>query len=348
MTHTNDNMKKILFMLAVVATLASCKKNSEEIIEPPKPLSPDIDLAINGATKESQALYPSSSTFNYLGYGYDVTENFNSEASIRASVVDMPSFDADPLHSVNLSRGTESSWTTLVANNAVDLSEKLSNSFMETKGLMLFGQILNEAFPVNDTKDSKYVYAYYSYYMIRKRHRFYYDQSVNGFLTNGFKQDINLLSAENLITKYGTHVLVGVKVGAKFDVMYQAIAAEGDRQKISMEGQRYALKNTFGLPSGYLDDVNLADLNANSAAKVYYTSVGGDIQRLKTQTAGKKVIVNISNWVSSTTEDKARFIGALDEGIVPIYSFINDATKKAQVKAYFDQYLVAKTVRLAN
>ncbi|MFC3562555.1 MAC/perforin domain-containing protein [Pedobacter jamesrossensis] len=341
-------MKKTLLTLAVLVLLASCKKNSDEIIEPIKPLSPDIPLAVTGATKETEAIYPSSTLYNYLGYGYDATENFNSESSIRANVVDMPGFDADPLHTVSLNLGTKSSWTTIVAKNAVDLSEKFSNSHKETKGLRLFANTLIEAFPGAAVTDKKYIYGYYSFYMIRKTLRFYYDQSVNNFLSNQFKQDVNLLNAENLIKKYGTHILIGLNVGAKFDVIYQAEALGENKEEISNEGFNYALKRAFGLFSGSLDDVKLINLHKNSSAKVYYSSIGGDIRKLETQKINDRTFLNISNWVSTTTEDKARFMGVLNEGLVPIYNFIDDKVKKAEVKAYLEQYFAVKAMKLTN
>ncbi|MGY0038246.1 MAC/perforin domain-containing protein [Pedobacter sp. NJ-S-72] len=66
---------------------------------------------------------------------------------------------------------------------------------------------------------------------------------------------MTLLSAQELVHKYGTHVLAGVEMGSKFDVIYQAEAPEVNRASIIVEGLRYALKQTFGLMSGYLDDV---------------------------------------------------------------------------------------------
>ncbi|WP_231464978.1 MAC/perforin domain-containing protein [Pedobacter sp. Leaf132] len=341
-------MKKLLFALAVSAALISCKKDVEEIITPVEKLSPDIPLTITGSTVEPKLLYQPSATYNYLGYGYDVTENFDSETSIRANVVDIPRFDASPMHTVSLSRGTKFSWKTLIAKDAVDLSEQFSNYYTETKGLKIFGNTVNEAFPASTTANVNFVYGYYSNYMIRKNFRFYYDKSVNNFITNQFKQDLNSLDAENLIKKYGTHVLIGVNIGAKFDVIYQAVSRGGDRQKISMEGQRYAMKNTFGLPTGNLDDIDLQNLNANSFAKVYYTSTGGDMKLLKEQTFSKKVFLNISDWLNSRTEERARFIGASEDGFRPIYYFIDDASKKAKVMAYFDQYVATNSVKLTN
>ncbi len=344
-------MKKTILALAIMATLAACKKNPKEIPNPvpEEKLSPDIAFTVKGATQDTQPLYPSSETFNFLGFGYDVTDKFNDQASVRASVVDIPAYDADGAYNVVFIRGTQSSWRTTQAQSAVDLSTKLSDSYNATKGLKLFGNTINQAFPETDATDKKYVYGHYSYYMIWKLYKFYYDQSVNKFLTADFKRDITLLTAQDLINKYGTHVLTNIKIGSKFDVVYQAEAPQNERRgAIIMEGLRYTLKRTFGLPTGYLDEPILRNLNDNTSAQIYYSSTGGDITKLKRETVNNSVIVNLNNWVASTTEDKATFIGASDDGLVPIYNFIDDAAKKAEVKAYLDQYYSAKTVKLTN
>lgn len=344
-------MKRTILALAFMATLAACKKNPEEIPNPvpEEKLSPDIAFTVKGATQDTQPLYPSSETFNFLGFGYDVTDKFNDHASIRASVVDIPAYAASGSSRVNLNRSTEGSWTTIQAKNADDLSRKFSNSFDVTKGLKLFGNTIDKTFAGTVTTDKKYVYGYYSYYMIWKRYKFYYDQPVNNYLTASFKNDITLLSAQELVNKYGTHVLTNIKIGSKFDVVYQAEAPENDRREaIIMEGFRYTLKRTFGLPTGYLDEPNLRDLNNNTSAQIYYSSTGGDISKLKTETINNRLILNLNNWVASTTEDKARFIGASDNGLEPLYSFIDDSIKKAEVKSYIDQYFAAKAVKLTN
>ncbi|MES2448168.1 MAG: MAC/perforin domain-containing protein [Bacteroidota bacterium] len=341
-------MKKNLLLLAFVATLVSCTKNQNENAFPEEKLSADIDLVVKGATQEVKPLYPSSDVYNFLGYGYDVTDKFVDEVSVRASVLNVTAYAATGTNRINMPRSSESSWKNVIGKDAANLSERLSNMFEATRGFKVFGNTIQSSFPTSNFANSNYVYAYYSYYMIRKRFEFYYESALNDFITNDFRTDISKLDAEQLVKKYGTHVLRNISVGAKFDVVYQANATEGDKENISMEGQRYALKNTFGLMTGYLDPVNLKNLNANSSAKIYYSSIGGDLNKLKTETINNRLVLNISNWVSSTTEEKARFMGIASDGLVPLYHFISDNNKKAEVKQYIEQYIDSKEVKLTK
>ncbi|WP_214226527.1 MAC/perforin domain-containing protein [Pedobacter sp. B4-66] len=340
-------MKKVILVMAVFAMFASCKKKSEEIVIDEK-LSPDIELVVKGAMEETLPLHQPSETYNFLGFGYDATDKFNNEVSIRASVVDITAYVANESSRINILRGGEGSWETIQAENAVDLSERFSNSFEHTKGLRLFGNTIEKTFPGTIVTDKKYVYGYYYNYWIRKRYKFYYEQSINNFLTADFKKDITLLNAQELVHKYGTNVLTGIKMGSKFDVVYQAEAKEGNKASIIMEGLRYAMKRTFGLSTGYLDDVNLRNLNANSSAQIYFNSIGGDMSKLEIETINNRQVVNITNWLSTNTEANARFIGAYDNGLIPLDRFIDDSVKKAEVKSYLEQYFAAKEVKLTN
>lgn len=336
--------------MAFFAMLASCKKKSDQTKNPDQKekLSPDIELVVKGATEESQPLYQRPETYNFLGFGYDVTDNFDDEASVRASVVDVLAYAASGRDLVNVSRGTEASWRTIEAKNAVGLSENFSGTYKETEGLRLFGNTIEKIFSGTVATDKKYVYGYYSNYMIWKRYEFYPEQRVNKFLTTGFRNDIALLSAEELIHKYGTHVLAGIKMGSKFDVIYQAEAPPENRELAIMEGLRYAIKRTFGLMTSPLDEVKLENLNANSKAQIYYKAVGGDVSKLRTETINNRVMLNITDWRSTATEDRARFIGVFRDRLVPLDSFIDEPLKKAAVKSSLEKYVAAEEVKLTN
>ena len=347
-THKFNHMRKTFLVLAAFAILTSCKKNDNENIEEPKKLSPDIEVLVKGATQETQPLYERPKDFNFLGFGYDVTDQYNDEASVRRNVVDVQAYAASGNYRVVTIRGTQGSWTTIQAKDAVGLSEKFSNSTETTKGLRLFGNTIQKAFPGTVTSDKKYIYGHYSSYMIWKSYAFGYDDYLNDYLTLRFKNDIATLSPKDLVKEYGTHVLTGIEMGSRFNVVYQAEAPADDRDQVILEGLRYALKRTFGLPTGYLDNVNLKNLNANSSAQIYYSSIGGDINTLKTEIIANRVMLNITNWWSTNTEENARFIGVYDDGLIPLDSFINDPIKKAAVKAYLEQLFATKAVKLTN
>lgn len=346
--HTKKNMKKILLLVVYITALASCKKDQNVGLQPePQELSPDIKFAITGAANEPRALYEPSPTANFLGYGYDVTDRFNSEASMRASIVDINELERHG--ELSKSYSTQGGPINILGKDALDFSKRLSNQIDGTSGLSVFGKTIEAAFPETTFSEPSYVYAYYSFYWVRKTFSFFHSETYKTkYLTDAFRRDMAALSAKQIVEKYGTHVVTRVRVGSKFDVIYQAKASQGDREKIVREGQRYALKKAFGLSTGYLDEVDLTNLNANSSAKIHYSSVGGDISQLKPEVVNNRQFLNITNWLNSITDDNVRFIGVADKGMMPIYTFIDDNAKMAEVKAYIEGYLAERSVKLTS
>lgn len=100
--------------------------------------------------------------------------------------------------------------------------------------------------------------------------------------------------------------------------------------------------------SGYLDDVNLKNLNANSSAQIFFSSVGGDATQLKMEIIKDRPMLNITNWSATTTEERARFIGFDDNGLISLDNFIDDSAKKEEVKTFIAQYFEDKVAKLTN
>lgn len=342
-------MKKLIAFIALTAVMTSCSKDGANPQTTEEQFSADIEFSVKGNPQGNLPLYNPSNEYDFLGYGYDVTDRFNDQASVRASVVNIPLYAASGDSRVNISKATEGGFTSFIYKDAVVLSEKLSNSFDAVKGNKFFGNTITQAFPETIADDKKYVYGYFSDYHIWKRRTFYYEQTVNNFLTDDFKRDISLLDAKGLVNKYGTHVLTGISLGSKFDVVYQADVKENlDREAVGKEGMGYALWKTFGFGYTYLGQPNLKNLNANSSAKIYYSFVGGDFKTLVLENMGNRQVLDPSNWKKTTTEDRARFVGPLTKGLEPLYKFIDNAEKKDMVKTYLEEYYSAKAVKLKN
>ncbi|OJW18231.1 MAG: hypothetical protein BGO48_16870 [Mucilaginibacter sp. 44-25] len=350
-TINTSQLKKIFTILSVLALLTSCAKKSNDITNQKPGLSKDISLAVAGQNENKPPLITPSDSYNYLGFGYDVTDKFNDEASVRANVINTSAYAASGSQRINIGTSTEGAARTIEANDAAELSARFSSAFVETNGSVLFGNTLNGLFPGTNITDKKYVYGYYSDYWIYKSYNIFYDQNVNNFLTDNFKRDILSLTAQELVSKYGTHVLTRIDLGRRFDIFYQAEALTKDKRSIIKEGLQYALKSVFGLSS--VENLinkssNLESLNANGSAKVYYKSYGGDISKLKTQTVDKRTMLNITDWLHSANVINASFIGPLENGLVSLDKFIDDSTKKAEVNLYIKQYIASKTVTLSN
>lgn len=339
-------MKKTILALALVAALGACKKSTEPNPQKEQKLPTDIQVGISYGNLQKEQNQQGNATYNFIGFGYDVTDQYNSANSVRAEVVNMSSFTANQAKRINTMRGTEMYWEDFSGEDGADLARQLANQVEETKGLKVFKNTVSQAFPQSNPFDGKYVYAYYANVFKRMSMAIIrdYDDILTNYLSNGFSQDLNTLSAADLVKKYGTHMLRGVALGSRLKVVYRAEAPQGNRKKTSMMGLRYAMKNIFGLSTSDADAVDLVALNANSAAKVYVDATGGDVSKIVAITVNKKELINMTNWRNSVTDENIKFIGS--HGLIPLDELITDAGKKAAVKAYITKYIQEQEAKI--
>lgn len=343
-------MKKLILSLAVIAMLASCKKKTP-IVVPPEPekekLAKDINVYISGFTRFTDPAPQGNGIYNFLGYGYDVTDKYNNQEAVRLNVIDVSSFVAANPTRFDLGWPKASYSINKIATSAEDFSSQLSNDFLATKGLKLFRNTVKSSSSWDNFLDRKYVYGYYSKVVEQKRIKFMASAS-GSYLSTNFVQDLAALDPAALVQRYGTHVLQDITLGASFSVIYQASTAGQDKHKISAAGLRYTLNKGFGLFTGELDPIDLAALNANKGATIYYIATGGDLSKLQWNQTFQIPFFSINDWHSSATEDKSKLIRIAEDGLVPLEDFIADAKKKAVVKAYIAQYIRDKEVKLEN
>lgn len=340
-------MKRTILMLGLLAVLGACKKSRNQVPQKGNENIPsDIKLIITNGNLSNNLNQQGDATYNFLGFGYDITDQYNDASSVRSEVINIPSFANGNPGRFDISRATSGYWENFSGENAADLARQLSQKFDESNGLNLYKNTIANAFPGADVFNSKYVYGYYSAVGVRMRMKIVddFNNLLNSYVTSDFSQDINTLSPAELVKKYGTHVLRTVQIGSRFITVYQAEAPVANRKIISSTGLRYAMKTTFGLATGELDPIDLVALNANKSATIYYYAVGGDQSKLKVNIVNNKTIINPSDWFGSTTEEKARFIGTTENGLIPLYDLITDVNKKAIIKSYITKYIKDNTL----
>jgi hypothetical protein len=340
-------MNKKLLLLAALWLFAACKK----------PNAPDPEITAPEAVKEinfvvtgpkvisSEPVKQGSSKFSFLGYGYNITGKYADTSSVEAPAINIDAYAADHPNRVDLSRSTSGGARSLYAKDAEDYSYRISSTLKESNGMPLFKHTITDVFPGQDALSNKYIYAQYEYASTWKTIRTYLgDAKVKDYLTPEFKSDVQNLTPENLVKKYGTHILSGVTLGAKFNVYYQAKSAGSDKLHSSIVGFTYALKQVFGVSSGFLDPLKPADINAVSEPKLVYEAIGGDPSKVNRTVANGKTLIRFNEWVSTCTEDKALFTNIVS--MSHLYELIDDPTKKAEIKDYITSYIDQNQVKL--
>lgn len=341
-------MKKVLILLFVLSINSSCKKSD---VPPVVDFTEEVSLILPenlNAPIEPQG----DPTYNVIGYGYDVTGKFNDASSIRGRVVDIAAYVAGEKPN-NFEPWTNSSFwhDSYDAEHAEVLARKLSDASEVTMGRNFYGGTMSEMFPKTNAFSEKYVYGYYSEYLQYKSFKFWIDDKLiakfRAYLNPSFQSDIQNLSPEMIVKKYGTHLLAEVILGAKLDILYQAETAAEERSDVQKNGFDAAIRNTFGLwTNRWFTDIDSAKLKKVKSPALSFRVAGGDPSKIKVIETPKGVKVDFSDWLKSAEKQNHVFIST--RSTIPLSSMIANEEKRTAVKAYIASYLEDNEVKLTK
>jgi hypothetical protein len=336
----------IIYALFFVTVLTSCDKEKDI----PTPVVEAIYTNDSITVKDFTKYTPTSvvrDQYHLLGYGYDVTGEYADSASARQQVFDVAKLDAAKPNTVENWKSTSSSAFNAATQDAGGLAYGISGQTTDYRfdGLDVKGQEskryyrkeISNYFPNTDAFSSKYVYGRQSQEYVNRILFFHW--SEDGYLTPSFLSDSKTLPPAELIAKYGTHVLIRINLGAKLTILYQSETQQQDKDRAAELGFSVALAKTFGAFSGYLDYLDKKSATGNFSQKISFKVTGGDVSKIKTIVDPKTGIARIdySDWLKSINTANAELVDL--QNIAPIYDFISDPLKKAEVKKYFEEYI---------
>ncbi len=335
----------------VLGVSSSCKK-SDVPAQPEPVLDPIEEVSLIAPENLNAPIVPQGdSTYNVIGYGYDLTGKHDDASSIRHKVVDIPAFvAAEKPDSFVPWRSTASWHDSYDAENAEVLANLLSNKSDLTKGQKLYGGTMSELFPKTAVFSEKYVYGYYSQYVQYKSFRFIVDNTLIGkfrkYLSPTFQSDVQNLNPEMMVKKYGTHVLAEIAIGAKLDVLYQAEVLADERSEIQENGYDAAIKTAFSFWTSRFNDIDSAMLRKVKSPALSFRVAGGDPSKIKFVKSTKGLHVDINGWLETIRTQNHVFIKA--DSTIPLSSLISDEKKRADVQAYITTYLENNQVKLSK
>lgn len=346
-------MNKILKISAFIAFTSmfffSCN-NREDIT------SKDGNLTANSALNK-QSIKPLNkaifyASYNYLGSGYDVTQDYANENSTGNQIIDIDKFKADFPTRVLTEYPLSQGYLEEYGENAETYSKKVTSKVDVGFSLPLFKSTLTSSFSSTTSSsnkfDGKYIYGSYDLTIKQKRFRFNSTSDIlKNYLTDDFKQDLLMLTPQQLVQFYGTHVLLDIYTGAKMDIKFQSETSNQNREYASRVGIKTGIKDIFNVDIS--NDVDISSSSMNYSKKLSYRTRGGDpakglVGDLNLDQTNPKI--NISNWQNSSNADNSVLVDFGQNGLTLIYNLISEPIKKAQVKAYVDKYLVDNQVNL--
>jgi hypothetical protein len=300
----------------------------------------------------SAAKFAGDGIYDVLGHGYNVAGEYANATAAGFKVIDIDRFKTEQANRLVSENTFSQEYVEEYGENAESYSKMVSTKVNVTAGIPLFKKVLsvgfNSAVTTNNKFDAKYIYGSYNLTIKQKRLRFNATTDMLGdYLTPEFVQDLQTKTPQQIVQDYGTHVALDIYTGAKLDVLLQAETRSQSRDRAARIGVKVGMKDIFDVD--VTNDVNTAESSMNYSKKLAYKTRGGDPSKglvgdLNLDQTNPKI--NISNWQNSSNASNSVLVDFGNNGLVIIYDLVKDATKKAQLKAYVDQYLIDNKVYL--
>lgn len=339
--------KQILFcissLLMLFMTSCSSEELNSEVTTPDNP---------GKANRLSAAKYAGDGIYDVLGHGYNVAGEYANANAAGFKVIDIDRFKTEQGSRLISENTFSQEYFEEYGENAESYSKMVSTKVNVTAGIPLFKKTLSVGFSsavtTNNKFDAKYIYGSYNLTIKQKRLRFNATTDMLGdYITPEFAQDLQTKTPQQIVQDYGTHVLLDIYTGAKLDVLFQAETRSQSRDRAARVGVKAGMKDIFDVD--VTNDVNTSESSMNYSKKLSYKTRGGDpskglIGDLNLDQSNPKI--NISNWQNSSNTSNSVLVDFGNNGLIIIYDLVKDPAKKAQLKAYVDQYLIDNKVYL--
>lgn len=343
----------ILTSLAVLGLLAASSCSDNDTFDPNKPVIDPV-----GSGERITYTAPRDTAFwhvddfagrQILGAGYDPNAAYMSAASVKAPVYDLEKIRAYDENRVVTIRSRESGYNFVSGPDAASLLMNFAEKTQvlgdgETAPLCAGTYLDEEAFQRDIDHSSMFSFAYndtyYEFYNLRvnvmksevKRH-------PEEFLCDAFIADLAQLSAEDLIAKYGTHVLIDVNTGMSIRSVSRTAALEqlgtspdGFKRDVADYYARWA-RWKLHIPSSIQTSTNLYE-GRYCGGTTSVTFAGGDVSPLSSVQAD-----TFKAWLGKgCTVDNAALL-KIAQAPVPLYELIADETKANALKEATHKHL---------
>lgn len=344
-------MKKYYLLLALFVGLLSC---SQEELEQQDTTSKQGDKIAKSLVK---------GPYDALGFGYDITGEYLHPLCVKNPVIDIEKYKKD--YATRIIEGTPS-WGYdhfFYGYDALDYQKDVTKEVnaeasVSVLGLKPFGGNISS----NSTFKSKYHYSSkYSFASLDvTRHRRYIRINegdatrLRNYLSADFTEDLKRYTPDKVVEMYGTHVLLNITLGGRYKLLYKAaITSETNTEykKTKIAGgfnfMVKALKITA--KADRTTETNETWYNEHREKELFVTTFGGTGSFMRYDISNDGLpMADVASWENTINNENDNLTRIDMTQTYPIYEFIADPTKKAQVKAAVEKYIASKQIEILN
>lgn len=338
-------MKNLFYFSIMICTLYACSSDSDFNPED----NTSSDFYEFKAIPDKEVIfkaYPASMK-QILGAGYNVTADHLSPEAIKAPIIDLEKLKNSDIFDIYRMRANSSEPRDYAGENAAtfltDIAKNLEMGDINSRNALSVGTILkHKEFESDYDHSSQYSFAsserlftaerwYFSFFYTLDKYKYRY-------LTQEFENDVKSLTAEKIIEKYGTHILVDVGIGARFRGLYRTTvptatsAADIARITLLSALTKIAQQGLFtGSAVGGWEE----EVAQSIGGQLIFEFYGGNTTLL----SSRPTTDGINAWWQSFNEENYTLTKITQDKVLPIYEMIEDATKREQVKNAIEEYI---------
>lgn len=351
MKNYMKNILSLSFLFLFVLASCSDDNNNEGTDtgggnkEPTNPYYTGKDLSSSTFTDwDNKAM---NDDYYMLGYGYDATGKYAHPSSVRNKVIDMAKFDED-YDRINFFNSASSGPELLMGKTREECIEAMAveAGFSENE-ISRYKNLFKEKFASPFKEDSSFPDLPYQYLGISQVHTQYHlyflymshmEKRIHEYFTEDFANDLETKPAEDIIKKYGTHILKAIRIGERIDYLYRFA---GDENSNSYGWFLYNMHKYFS--QGPTTWGSEPEKDPPLKENLYIEVVDGthpkpnvwmvDITNYK----GERIIFD--GW-KNISEANLTLVGFRStDGLEPIYNLINNPDKKEELRKAYEKYL---------
>ena len=335
---------KSLSCLLLLAAFASCNDK----------------LCLENETGDEASLIPitraaGDAQYDVLGFGYDIMGDYLNPMSVRNPVIDIEKYNSERPRRVIIGTATSGSDKLYYGANSADYIEEITNECKvggSVGGLKIgknafSGSIsYNQNFKSREEYSSKYSFASLDAVRTLKYLRINDEaESIADYLTPEFLEDVDRLSPERLVERYGTHVLTDISIGGRYRLLFRSIiektANRSEKKEIVKAGLDATIKGINLKVDGENSHETITNrANENQHKELFVMFYGGTGTCLKYDLEkGLPSSIDISGWESKVSLNNSNLTNINWKETLPLHYFIKDPQKKQQVKNAIERYI---------
>ncbi len=350
-------MKNNLFAcILLLFTMASCSDKLDLEIGNEESLAHTTSISMRSA---------GDSKYDVLGYGYDITDDYLNPMSVKNPVLDIDKYYKE--HPVRLITGIPSfgydkmyygaSSLDYVNEMTSDYKAEASVGGLNIGEKQLFSGSIsrNLFFKSQHEYSSKYSFASLDVIRNLKYIRINDEiERISNYILPEFAEDVDRLSPERLVERYGTHVLTDFSIGGRYRLVFRSVIEKTEdhyAKKLALKsGFDFVLKK-MGIKANTDKSTEVKkDLEKeNQHKELYVLFFGGKGTNMKYDLeTGMPATVDIKAWEDNINLNNSNLTNINWKETYPLYYFVKDPQKKQRVKNAIERYIKKQSLTMID